>query len=291
MGTDRDSAVSRQRFDVADAAPLLIDADGFVTSWTRDAELLFGYPAAEILGRSVRTLLLDEDDERIGLLAETHRALGGWSGILTARHRDGHPLKVMVRVVPTHEATSTGHTGGSAPTGDPTALSGPGAVSAPGPAAAVTRTAGATPAHPGTASGTAPAHGSGPARSSARPAYGSGPAGSTGAAAPTGRPAPRPGRPYTDRPAPPSPAQGAPPSPSHAGPPSPAAPVRGPAPGGPARHGPPPPKPAPPRPEPSRTERSPEPLPHERYLWDGSFHWGEWTEPRVRAADGSRVDP
>ncbi|MER5794263.1 family 78 glycoside hydrolase catalytic domain [Streptomyces sp. NPDC001980] len=41
----------------------------------------------------------------------------------------------------------------------------------------------------------------------------------------------------------------------------------------------------------SRTERSAEPLPHERYLWDGSFHWGEWTEPRVRAADGSRVDP
>ncbi|WP_234437226.1 PAS domain S-box protein, partial [Streptomyces scabiei] len=174
MGTDRDSAVSRQRFDVADAAPLLIDADGFVTSWTRDAELLFGYPAAEILGRSVRTLLLDEDHERIGLLAETHRALGGWSGILTARHRDGHPLKVMVRVVPTHEATSTGHTGGSAPTDDPAAMSGPGAVSAPGPAAA-TRTAGTSPAHPGPASGTAPAHGSGPAGSSARPAYGSGP--------------------------------------------------------------------------------------------------------------------
>ncbi|WP_256967338.1 PAS domain S-box protein, partial [Streptomyces caniscabiei] len=104
MGTDRDSAVSRQRFDVADAAPLLIDADGFVTSWTRDAELLFGYPAAEILGRSVRTLLVEGDGERIGALAETHRALGGWSGILTARHRDGHPLKVMVRVVPTREA-------------------------------------------------------------------------------------------------------------------------------------------------------------------------------------------
>lgn len=41
----------------------------------------------------------------------------------------------------------------------------------------------------------------------------------------------------------------------------------------------------------SRVERSPEPLPHEQYLWDGSFHWGEWTEPRARAADGSRIDP
>ncbi|MEU4162922.1 family 78 glycoside hydrolase catalytic domain [Actinoplanes sp. NPDC026670] len=30
---------------------------------------------------------------------------------------------------------------------------------------------------------------------------------------------------------------------------------------------------------PSRVERSAEPLPHEQYLWDGSFHWGEWLEP------------
>ncbi|MFJ9173985.1 family 78 glycoside hydrolase catalytic domain [Streptomyces sp. NPDC102360] len=42
---------------------------------------------------------------------------------------------------------------------------------------------------------------------------------------------------------------------------------------------------------PSRTERSARPLPHERYLWDGSFHWGEWTEPKVKGADGSRIDP
>ncbi|MFJ7995698.1 family 78 glycoside hydrolase catalytic domain [Streptomyces sp. NPDC096310] len=41
----------------------------------------------------------------------------------------------------------------------------------------------------------------------------------------------------------------------------------------------------------SRIERSAEPLPHEQYLWDGSFHWGEWTEPRAKAADGTRVDP
>ncbi|SDH60851.1 alpha-L-rhamnosidase [Leifsonia sp. 98AMF] len=42
---------------------------------------------------------------------------------------------------------------------------------------------------------------------------------------------------------------------------------------------------------PSRVQRSPEPLPHEQYLWDGSFHWGEWCEPKERAADGSLVDP
>ncbi|WP_326580328.1 SpoIIE family protein phosphatase [Streptomyces sp. NBC_00481] len=124
MGTDRDSAVSRQRFDVADAAPLLIDADGFVTSWTRDAERLFGYPAAEILGRSVLTLLVDEDGERIGPLAETRRALGGWSGILTARHRDGHHVKVMVRVVPTREAATPTPAADAIPSADATPAAG-----------------------------------------------------------------------------------------------------------------------------------------------------------------------
>ncbi|CAM5400154.1 hypothetical protein SALBM311S_10599 [Streptomyces alboniger] len=41
----------------------------------------------------------------------------------------------------------------------------------------------------------------------------------------------------------------------------------------------------------SRIERSAEPLPHERYLWDGSFHWGEPTEPKKKATDGTRIDP
>ncbi|WP_033283514.1 family 78 glycoside hydrolase catalytic domain [Streptomyces sp. NRRL F-525] len=41
----------------------------------------------------------------------------------------------------------------------------------------------------------------------------------------------------------------------------------------------------------SRVERSAEPLPHEQYVWDGTFHWGEWTEPKEKAADGTPIDP
>lgn len=41
----------------------------------------------------------------------------------------------------------------------------------------------------------------------------------------------------------------------------------------------------------SRIERSAEPLPHERYLWDGSFHWGEWCEPKETGPDGKPIDP
>ncbi|MFI0730588.1 family 78 glycoside hydrolase catalytic domain [Streptomyces sp. NPDC021225] len=42
---------------------------------------------------------------------------------------------------------------------------------------------------------------------------------------------------------------------------------------------------------PSRVARSAEPLPHEEFVWDGSFHWGEWAEPKPRTEDGSLVEP
>ncbi|VXB44506.1 Alpha-L-rhamnosidase [Arthrobacter sp. 9V] len=41
----------------------------------------------------------------------------------------------------------------------------------------------------------------------------------------------------------------------------------------------------------SRVKESPEPEPFEQYLWDGTFHWGEWTEPKQRDADGRLIDP
>ncbi|WP_079140969.1 family 78 glycoside hydrolase catalytic domain [Streptomyces sp. LUP47B] len=42
---------------------------------------------------------------------------------------------------------------------------------------------------------------------------------------------------------------------------------------------------------PSRVARSAQPLPHEEFVWDGSFHWGEWAEPKARAEDGSLIEP
>ncbi|WP_441785452.1 family 78 glycoside hydrolase catalytic domain [Leifsonia sp. 2MCAF36] len=42
---------------------------------------------------------------------------------------------------------------------------------------------------------------------------------------------------------------------------------------------------------PSRVQRSAEPLPHEQFLWDGSFHWGEWCEPKLRTPEGELIDP
>ncbi|WP_028642786.1 family 78 glycoside hydrolase catalytic domain [Nocardioides sp. URHA0020] len=36
---------------------------------------------------------------------------------------------------------------------------------------------------------------------------------------------------------------------------------------------------------PDRIARHPEPRPHDRYLWDTGFHWGEWLEPDGNPAD------
>ncbi|MGO4248951.1 family 78 glycoside hydrolase catalytic domain [Paenarthrobacter sp. RAF54_2] len=41
----------------------------------------------------------------------------------------------------------------------------------------------------------------------------------------------------------------------------------------------------------ARAKASPEPEPYEQYLWDGTFHWGEWTEPKERDANGRLIDP
>ncbi|MGR0161115.1 family 78 glycoside hydrolase catalytic domain [Paenarthrobacter nitroguajacolicus] len=42
---------------------------------------------------------------------------------------------------------------------------------------------------------------------------------------------------------------------------------------------------------PSRTTRSSQPAPHEQFIWDGSFHFGEWLEPKKRREDGTLIDP
>ncbi|MFJ9903623.1 SpoIIE family protein phosphatase [Streptomyces sp. NPDC101152] len=103
MGTHEKQDAALQRFDVADAAPLLLDARGVVTSWTRDAQRLLAYTAAEVVGTGVRGLLSAEDAARVPELAERCRRDGGWAGLLTARGKGGRPVRVMVRVTPAEE--------------------------------------------------------------------------------------------------------------------------------------------------------------------------------------------
>ncbi|GAA2528579.1 MULTISPECIES: SpoIIE family protein phosphatase [Streptomyces] len=103
MGGHKEQDVARQGFDVADAAPLLLDPQGMVTGWTGQAERLLGHSASETVGRKLAELLTPKDAERVPDLVERCRGDGGWAGLMTALHRDGRPVAVMVRITPTVE--------------------------------------------------------------------------------------------------------------------------------------------------------------------------------------------
>ncbi|MGI5371512.1 protein phosphatase [Streptomyces sp. A244] len=104
MGADEVYDVARQRFDVADAAPLLLDPQGVVTGWTSGARRLLAYPASEAVGRKLADLLVAEDAQRVPDLVERCRRDGGWTGLLTVRRRDGQPVKVAARIASAEEA-------------------------------------------------------------------------------------------------------------------------------------------------------------------------------------------
>ncbi|MFF7868104.1 SpoIIE family protein phosphatase [Streptomyces qaidamensis] len=77
-------------FDDGVAARAVIAVDGTLTAWNEGARRLLGHTAAEVVGRPAAALLADgaelpsvPDDSR-------------WSGTLTLRHRDGHPVSVWV---------------------------------------------------------------------------------------------------------------------------------------------------------------------------------------------------
>ncbi|MGW0761116.1 SpoIIE family protein phosphatase [Streptomyces sp. NPDC002814] len=106
MGTYEEHDLARPRFDVADAAPLLLDARGVVTGWTDEARRLLGHAASEVIGTSVADLLSAEDAERMPGIVERCRRDGGWAGLLTVRRGGGQQDRLMVRITGAEEPDS-----------------------------------------------------------------------------------------------------------------------------------------------------------------------------------------
>ncbi|MFG2133659.1 SpoIIE family protein phosphatase [Streptomyces sp. NPDC048751] len=73
------------------AAAAIIDAHGRVTGWSEGARVLTGYPAEEAVGRPAADLLAEE------MSTQTFAAR---SGFVTLRHRDGHPVPVILTACP-----------------------------------------------------------------------------------------------------------------------------------------------------------------------------------------------
>jgi two-component system, cell cycle sensor histidine kinase and response regulator CckA len=75
--------------------------DGTIVSWNRGAEHIFGYPADEIIGRSIELLYpAGQRDELIGIMEQIRHGerVGRYDTV--RRHKDGYGIPVSVTVSP-----------------------------------------------------------------------------------------------------------------------------------------------------------------------------------------------
>ena len=95
--------------DVVDqlpAAVIAVDLDHLITWWNPGAEALYGWTAAEALGRSVRDLIFASAVPSDDIAAQTHSGRL-WEGEVTVRLKDGSKRLVFVRNVPLIAADGT----------------------------------------------------------------------------------------------------------------------------------------------------------------------------------------
>ncbi|MFI9757012.1 SpoIIE family protein phosphatase [Streptomyces sp. NPDC051963] len=85
-------------FSVIRSASAVLDGRGRVVAWSDQATALLGHRADEVLGRTVREVLIDPGDEAV--IAEASAACvrdDGWFGLLPVRDRDGNRVYVGFR--------------------------------------------------------------------------------------------------------------------------------------------------------------------------------------------------
>ena len=79
-------------------AIMVIGLDNRYTFWNVGAELLTGWPATEVLGRTAEELFGLADIASIAAARRTVTATGAWHGELSLRHRDGRLLVLDLRI-------------------------------------------------------------------------------------------------------------------------------------------------------------------------------------------------
>jgi len=112
LGTaiERERAAERIRFqatvlDAVGQAVAVVDAAGRVTYWNRSAEQLYGYSAAEVLGRPIADQLVPPDqlDDAAVILEKLH-AGENWTGEFRIRRKDGSTVPALVSDSPLFDA-------------------------------------------------------------------------------------------------------------------------------------------------------------------------------------------
>ena len=90
--------------DTAMDAILMIDDEGKISYWNRQAEVMFGYQRAEVLGEEMHTRLAPDRYQEKYLLAMKHFRRTGQGPLIgkatefTARHRDGHEFPIELSI-------------------------------------------------------------------------------------------------------------------------------------------------------------------------------------------------
>ncbi|MGW0734379.1 SpoIIE family protein phosphatase [Streptomyces sp. NPDC002851] len=100
VGADSDPALQPGGLlDELGVAAVVLDADGRIVLWSPQAEDLFGYPAAEALGRPAAKVLVDEEDleQVLTLYAEVMADGTPWAGVFPVRCKDGSRLYAEFR--------------------------------------------------------------------------------------------------------------------------------------------------------------------------------------------------
>ena len=89
----------------SDDAIVTKDLDGIITSWNPAAERMFGYPASEAIGRSIRMLIPDERQREEDAVLADLRAGRSVDHYETVRQRkDGSRLSISLTVSPIRDA-------------------------------------------------------------------------------------------------------------------------------------------------------------------------------------------
>jgi PAS domain S-box-containing protein len=88
-------------FDIPGQAVIGTSLDGTIVYWNAGAEILYGWPAADVKGRNIldvtpSDLSAAQGEGIMGALQKGHT----WSGEFSARTRNGQTIMVHVRDVP-----------------------------------------------------------------------------------------------------------------------------------------------------------------------------------------------
>jgi len=91
--------------EFSDDAIISKDLDGVITSWNRGAERLFGYTAAEVIGKSVMILIPpDREDEEPEILERIRRGHSVDHYETVRRRKDGSRIQISLTVSPIRNA-------------------------------------------------------------------------------------------------------------------------------------------------------------------------------------------